>query len=266
VSADPATRSAFVQAQSAANLAAGEFKRVKQLAAERLATQSQLANARKALADARAALRAQRALGGSVAKEAVDAPLDGVVTTLNVHLGERFAANAPLLSFTPANTLLAQLGVQPQDGPGLRVGMPVHLHEVFGTGADVTAKLSMVGKSIDPQSHLLPVLAQIPATAVTPVAGTALAATIQTANYSAWAVPRAAVLHDDAGDYLFVDDHGKARRVMVTLRHPDDDTVGVQGALDAGSQVIVLGVYELHDGDAVKVQAPSTTADASRSR
>jgi RND family efflux transporter MFP subunit len=250
---DPAARSAFLQAQNAANAAAGELKRTEQLAAERLATQSQLASARKALADARAALEAQRALGGDKPKEAVDAPLDGVVTTLNVQLGERFAANAPLLTFTPANTLLAQLGVQPQDGAKLRVGMPVQLHVVFADGKEIPAHLSMVGKSIDPRSHLLPVLADVPATGTTPIAGTALAATIQTADYKAWAVPRGAVLHDEKGDYLFVDDHGKARRVAVTLRHPDGDTVGVQGALDAKSQVIVLGVYELSDGDAVRV-------------
>jgi len=260
VSADPATRAAFLQARSAAKLAAGELKRVGQLAAGRLATQSQLATARKALADAQATLEAQRALGGAAPREAVDAPLDGVVTTLDVQLGERFAANAPLLGFTPANTLLAQLGVQPQDGAGLRVGMPVQLDDVFGTGKGLHGSVSMVGKAIDPRTHLLPVLAEIPAAATTPLAGTALAATIQTADYRAWAVPRAAVLHDDAGDYLFVVDHGKAHRVGVTLRHPAGETVGVAGALDAQSQVIVLGVYELHDGDAVTEQKRSAPA------
>lgn len=258
---DPATRSAFEQAQTAAALARSDYKRVQQLAAQRLATQSQLASARKAQADAEAALEAQRALGGGAASEEVDAPLDGVVSAVEVTLGERFAANAPLLGFTPANTLLAQLGVSPQDGRQLRVGMTVLLHDVYGTGKDLPAHLSMVGKVVDPHSHLLPVLAQIPATAHSPVAGTALAATIQTADYSAWAVPRAAVLHDDKGDYLFVDDHGKARRIAVTLRQPAGDPVGVQGPLDAQSQVIVLGVYELQDGDAVAVRKAAAATD-----
>jgi len=258
VEPDPATRSAFLQAQSAVKLAAGELKRTEQLAADRLATQSQLATARKALADAQAALQAQRNLGGAVTREEVKAPLAGVVTTLNIQLGERFAANAPLLGFTPANTLLATLGVQPQDGAHLRVGMPVTLHDVFATGADLPAKLSMVGKAIDPQTHLLPVLAEVPATVVTPIAGTALAATIQTDDYRAWAVPRAAVLHDDQGDYLFVAERGKARRIAVTVRQPDGDTIGVQGPLDTNARVIVQGMYELKDGAAVREQGAAT--------
>jgi RND family efflux transporter MFP subunit len=261
VEPDPATRSAFLQAQSEVTLAVGELKRTEQLAAGRLATQSQLAAARKALADAQAALRAQRDLGGAVTREEVKAPLAGVVTTVNIQLGERFAANAPLLGFTPANTLLATLGVQPQDGARLRVGMPVQLHDVFATGANLPARLSMVGKAIDPQTHLLPVLAQVPATVVTPIAGTALAATIQTADYTAWAVPRAAVLHDDQGDYLYVAAHGKAHRMAVTVRQPDGDTIGVQGPLEANARVIVQGMYELKDGAAVREPGATATPD-----
>lgn len=273
VSPDPAARSAFRQAQSAATLAAGDLKRAGQLAAERLATQSQLATARKALADAQAALEAQRALGGGIGDEAVKAPLDGVVTAVNVKLGERFAANAPLLSFTPASTLLAQLGVQPDDGGKLRVGMPVQLHGVYGNGLDLVGKLSMVGQAIDPQTHLLPALADVPVSAASaPVAGTALAATIQTAAYRAWAVPRAAVLHDQRGDYLFQVEHDQvehdqiehdhAKRIDVKLRSPTGDTIGVQGPLDAQASVIVLGGYELNDGDAVTQQSAQKAVPA----
>lgn len=262
VAPDPAAQATFRQAQTAVTLAAGELKRTEQLAAGRLATQSQLATARKALADAQAALEAQRALGGGAGTEPVKAPLDGVVTDVNVKLGERFAASAQLLSFTPAHSLLAQLGVQPEDGDALHEGMPVSLHAVYGKGVDMLGKLSMVGQSVDPQTHLVPVIAELPATGRVPAAGTLLAATIQTADYRAWALPRASVLHDDKGDYVWLDDRGHAKRVAVTLRHPDGDTVGVLGPLAAGSRVIVVGAYELNDGDAVKAQAPGARPTA----
>lgn len=260
VAPDPTAQASFRQAQTAVTLAAGDLKRTEQLAAERLATQSQLATARKTLADAQAALAAQRALGGGAGTEPVKAPLDGVVTDVSVKLGERFAANAQLLSFTPAHTLLAQLGVQPEDGDALREGMPVNLHAVYGKGVDMTGKLSMVGQSVDPQTHLVPVIAELPASGRIPAAGTLLAATIQTADYRAWALPRAAVLHDDKSDYVWLDDHGHAKRVAVSLRHPDGDTVGVLGPLDAQAQVIVVGAYELNDGDAVKAHAPGAAS------
>ncbi|EIM03348.1 efflux RND transporter periplasmic adaptor subunit [Rhodanobacter thiooxydans] len=256
IAPDPAARSAYLQAQSALELASGELRRTEQLATQRLATQSQLAAARKALADAQTALDAQRALGGGAAQETVSAPADGVVGTLAVGLGERFAANAPLLAFIPAHALVAQLGVQPDDGAKLHAGMPVQLHSVYGDAADFAGTLRMVGQAVDPQTRLLGAQVELPADAgATLVAGAALEARIRTDDFTAWAVPRAAVLHDARGDYLFVAERGHAKRVEVKLRSPDGDTVGVQGPLDAQVKVIVLGAYELNDGDAVRESA-----------
>jgi RND family efflux transporter MFP subunit len=224
------------------------------LAAQRLATQSQLAAARNALADAQATLEAQRALGGDAVQETVSAAADGVVTGVSVGLGERVAANAALLNFAPAHALIAQLGLQPEDAASLRPGMPVQLHGVYDSSIAVLAgTLTMVGQSADPQTHLLPVQVELSVEASTTlVAGAALKARIRTAEFTAWAVPRAAVLHDEHGDYLFQFQGGHAKRVDVKLSSPDGDTVGVQGPLDASASVIVLGAYELDDGQAVR--------------
>jgi RND family efflux transporter MFP subunit len=252
ITADPASRSAYQQAQSALTLR-GELGRTEQLVAQRLATQSQLATARKELADAQVTLEAQRALGGDAPQETVSAPADGVVTAISVGLGERVAANAALLNFTPAHALIAQLGVPPEDAASLRPGMPVQLQGTYGTAAVLVGTLTMVGQSADPQSHLLPVQVELSADASTTlVAGAALKARIRTAEFTAWAVPRAAVLRDEHGDYLFEVQSSHAKRVDVTLRSPDGDTVGVQGPLDASARVIVLGAYELDDGQAVR--------------
>jgi RND family efflux transporter MFP subunit len=256
IATDPATRSAYAQAQSALTLADGELARTTQLVAQHLATESQLAAARKAVSDAEAGMQAQQALGGAVAEEAVTAPGDGVVTHLQVALGERVPANAPLLDFTPMKGLIAQLGVQPDQAAGIRPGMPVLLHAVYGDAPEAQGSVSMLGRAVDPTTHLVPVQAEIPvALSARLVNGAALDARIQTDGYDAWAVPRAALRHDDDGDYLFQLDHGKARRVNVKLRSPDGDTVGVTGPLDAALPVVVTGAYELDDGMAVREQS-----------
>jgi RND family efflux transporter MFP subunit len=257
---DAAARSAWRQAQSALTLASGELKRSEQLAAQRLATQSQLATARKALADAQAALDAQRALGGGAAAEIVNAPADGVVTVLSVGLGERVAANAPLLGFMPAHALVAQLGVQPEDGAKLRPGMAVQLHGLYGGQDAFVGTLRVIGQAIDPHTHLLEAQVQLPAEASAALlAGAVLEARIRTADFTAWAVPRSAVLRDGSGAYLFMVRQGHARRVAEKLRSPVGDTVGVLGALDAQAPVIMLGAYELNDGDAVQPAAAART-------
>lgn len=254
VSADPTTHQAYQQARAALELARGDLRRTEQLAAQRLATQSQLAAARKGLADAQATLNAQEAIGGSSASHVVTAPATGVVTALRVGLGERVAANAPLLDFTPAHALVAQLGVQPENRGKLHAGLPVQLQRVYGPGESFAGTLRMIGQSLDPQTHLLPAQVELPANAdATLVAGAAVTARIDAGAFRAWAVPRNAVLHDPRGDYLFQVHAGHAKRVDVTLRSPDGDTVGVQGPIDPQAPIVVLGVYELGDGDAVTV-------------
>ncbi len=263
---DPATRSVYQQAESALVLSRGELGRIQELARQRLATQSQLAAARKALADAQVALDAQRSLGGGAAQEIVTAPADGVVTTLSAGLGDRMAANAPLLGFTPAQALVAQLGLQPESAAKLRPGMPVQLTNVYDSTMSFAATLSMVGQTLNPQTRLLDVQVELPAEASAKlVAGTALEATIRLDDFVAWAVPRTAVLHDDDGDYLFQVEREHAKRINVKLRSPEGDIVGVQGALSAQAQVIVLGAYELGDGDPVieKTARKSSAANAS---
>jgi hypothetical protein len=117
----------------------------------------------------------------------------------------------------------------------------------------------MVGQSIDPQSRLLPAQVELPASAsATLLAGTTVTAQIDAGDFRAWTVPRNAVLHDDQGDYLFQVHGGHAKRVDVTVRSPDGDTVGVQGSIDPQAPIVVLGVYELGDGDAVTIGAQNT--------
>jgi RND family efflux transporter MFP subunit len=255
IAPDPVARNAYRQAQSTLLLASGELKRTEQMAAQHLATQSQLAAAHKALDDAQAALDAQRALGGGDAEENIIAPADGVVTTLSVNLGDRFQADTGLLTFTPDHGLIARLGVQPQDGPSLKAGLAVQVQGVYGDAKPITGHIDVVGQAIDSQTHLLPVQVALPPEAsVSLLAGAPVQASIETTRYTAWALPRDAVLHDDQGDYVFVVDHDHAKRIDVSLKHPDGDTVGVAGALDGKTRVIVLGSYELDDGDAVREQ------------
>lgn len=270
VAPDPVARNAYLQAQSALDLAAGELKRTEQMAAQHLATQSQLATARKALDDAKAGLEAQRALGGGASEETINAPADGVVTALNVNLGDRFQAGTALLNFAPAQALIARLGAQPEEGAHLKPGMPVEVQGAYGARETLHGRLDVVGHAIDAQTHLLPLQVSLPPDAGNVlVAGAAVQASIESTSYTAWALPRDAVLQDDKGAYVFVVEQDKAKRIDVNLKHPDGDTVGVQGPLDAKMQVIVTGNYELNDGDAVRegdepAKAPQASAKAAQ--
>ena len=253
MSTDPGALRSYQQARSALQLAQADLARIKRLLAQKLATQAQLAAARKSLADARAGLQAERDLGTAQGSKTLTAPADGVVTAVHVGLGQRVAANMPLLDFSPAHALVARLGVQPDKADGLEPGMPVQLKAVYGDQDTVMGHLDMVGRAVDSTSRLVPVRVVLPAELGKHlIAGSALEGTIQTADFKAWAVPRAAVLSDSQGAYLFQVKNGKARRVKLTIDEPNGNTLGVSGKIQADLPIVVMGAYELSDGDAVR--------------
>jgi RND family efflux transporter MFP subunit len=265
---DPATRSAYLQTQSAVTVARDDLVRTTRLQAEKLATNSQLDAARKALADAQAALEAQAKLGGEQVAVTLQAPADGVVMTLNVQRGQRVAAGTTLLQFTPDAALAAQLGIDPGTATEVHAGMPVTLKPVYATHGvrPLHATVAMIGNAVNPQTHLIDVVATLDAP--TPLAaGTALSANIATTTFTAWAVPRDALQSDAQGSYVFQIEQGKAHRVDVKVLAPDGSPVGVEGALDPQEPVITLGSYEVSDGDAVtatSAAAPQAHGAAAR--
>jgi RND family efflux transporter MFP subunit len=249
IATDPNTVSAYQQAVNTVDQARTDLARTQRLHDEKLATNAQLDAARKALADARSALAAQVKLGGAQAVATLDAPADGVVTALDVQLGERVAAGAKLIEFTPQGALAALLGVEPEQASRIHSDMPVVLDSVYGNQA-LRGRVVSVADAVDPQSHLVELMATVDDPAGL-AAGSALSAKIAVAHMQAWAVPRDALLNDERGNYVFQVEHGKAHRVDVQVVSPAGDPVGVQGKLDARAPVITLGAYELSDGDAV---------------
>lgn len=250
IATDPNAVSAYQQAKHTVEQARAELTRTQRLHDEKLATNSQLDAARKALADAQSALAAQARLGGASAAATLEAPADGVVTALDVQLGERVAAGAKLIEFTPQGALAALLGVEPEQAARIHTGMPVALDSVYGN-TTLQGKVVSVADAVDPQSHLVEVLATVDDPAGL-AAGSALSARIAVAQIQAWAVPRDALLDDEKGKYVFQIEHDKARRVDVQVVSPAGDPVGVDGKLDAHAPVVTLGAYELSDGDAVQ--------------
>lgn len=250
---DPNARNTYQQSVNALNQTRDELTRTQRLRDEKLATNSQLDAARKALADAQATLDAQAKLGGAQAVTALTAPSDGVVTALDVALGERVAAGAKLVEFTPQLALAAQLGVEPEAAARIRPGMAAAITPVYATNAQpLPGTVAVVADAVNPQTHLVDVLATIDGGDNAGLAaGAALSARIDVAQFKAWSVPRDALLNDEQGDYVFQIEQGKAHRVSVKVVSPDGDPVGVDGKLDAGAPVIALGAYELSDGDAV---------------
>jgi hypothetical protein len=139
--------------------------------------------------------------------------------------------------------------------------MPVTLKPVYATHGvrPLHATVAMIGNAVNPQTHLIDVVATLDAHTPMP-AGTALSASIATTPLTAWAVPRDALQSDEQGDFVLQIEHGKAKRVDVKVLAPDGSPIGVEGALDARAPVITTGSYEVSEGDPVHASVPASNA------
>jgi RND family efflux transporter MFP subunit len=267
VRADPAAVLAATQAKSALTLAQGELARTQALFGQGLATQSQLAGARKTVEDAREALAAQNEEGVTSGDKTIVAPLDGVVLQVSAAQGDQVQPGAAILQLTGTNERSARdarnghdtranviLGVEPSDAGAIHPGDTVTLRGLSVPLAKTTAQgqVTLVGAAVDQASQLVNVGAIVPLAQSAFIPGTRVAAEIATHSGTHWVVPRSAVLKDDKGAYVFqITPQNKAHRVAVVMRIENGGHYGVDGMLDGTEGLVVSGNYELKEGMAV---------------
>ena len=250
---DPVAASGYARAESAVEFARREHDRMNRLYEQRLATNSQLAAARKALEDAESALRAQKSLGTEMAVEDVKAPFDAVVTGIDAHPGDRVQAGKAVLQLARRDALLARIGIQPEDAAKAQPGMKVRLFPVFDHSRILSGVVGEVHGLLDPQTHLVDVLVRVDRAQMAGlVPGMKLRGEIEIQGQEGWVVPRSAVLTDEKGAYIFQDENGIARRVAVAATENGRMTA-IQGKFDPRLPVVVLGNYELRDGMKLRV-------------
>ncbi len=243
----------YIQAESAVDLSRQELSRLKNLAAEQLATRSQVAQAQKVLIDAEATLTAQRKLGTDRKKELLLAPFDGLVNDLKVAQGERIQMGTTALQLARTDGLLVVLGIEPEDRAKVKPGILVLVTSVFEGSIRESGKIKKVHGMVNPQTKLVDVTVDLkndPAALLMP--GMSVRGEIILNKYHGPAVPRQAVLTDDQGAYIFVVREGRACRLRVKTLIETKGLVGISGAIRKNDRIVVLGNYELKDGMTVR--------------
>lgn len=253
VSDTPASGLAYRQASDAAAFAQRDLARVQRLYDQHLAANDQLIAAQKAVADAQGALAAQVGAGGGHARQAIVSPIAGVVGQVSVTRGQQVAAGGALVTVVAIGGLVAQLGVEPNRAADVRTGQAVRLASALDPQVAINSRLTVVGRAVDPTSHLIAVSA--PAQSAGLPLGASVRGEIAVATSRGLTVPRASVVYDEDGAHVFVVKAGKARQVAVATGPESGDQIAVTGELHAGDPVVVAGAYQLQDGLAVRLGA-----------
>ncbi len=261
LTADPSALLSFERAQATLDFAKQELARTQALAAQHLATNAQLAAARKAVEDAVAALATERQLGNDRRVEVINAPFDGYIASLAVATGDRLQPNTTVMKLarTDQGTRVV-VGLEPEEARRVKPGMTAELSPVFAPDQQFEGSVAALGGTLNAASKRIDTWIDGPAASDALVPGTAVTVRIAVAQRNGWVVPRQAVLHAAAGDYVFQVAAGKARRVPVQIGLQTDEQTEISGSLDPALPVVTLGNYELQDGSTVHEPAAASAS------
>ncbi|MEA1671809.1 efflux RND transporter periplasmic adaptor subunit [Nitrospirillum sp. BR 11163] len=252
---DPTAAAGYAKARSALTFATGELERARALRDQHLATNSQVAAAEQAERDARSALEAEQRLGTDHTTETLAAPFDGYVDSIPVALGDRIQPGAPVVRLGRGAGVRVVAGVDPTKITAVKVGQPVTVTPLLGTGAALNGTVAGIAGMLNPTTRLVDVTVVLEAGSGA-LPGTPARIAVITDRHDGYVVPRQAVLTDAEGAYLFQVAGAKARRVGVETGVEGPAGTEVSGdTLDPKLPVIILGNYGLEDGAVVKVEA-----------
>jgi len=252
-STDPSVTLAYDQAKTSVRFAREDLARTQELFAAKLATASQLGQAKKNLSDAKQALAALDKIGAGRAEQWVTAPAAGVITAVNAKVGDRLDQGGSVLQLTEQGAVEVVLGIQPEKLGEVHPGMAVQLTSPFDSKMTVGGNVAAVHGMIDPMTRLADAVVDLnskDAGGLMP--GMTVTGMITLSSVTSYVVPRQAVLTDDNGPYVFQVNGKKAVRVNVKILVDTDDVYGISGKLDPKENVVTLGNAELTDGQAIR--------------
>lgn len=257
VSIDPAAEVIYQQAVTAESLARDELNRTETMLGQQLATQSQVATARKALQDAEVLLKAQHRMQAEIKGGIFHAAHGGLVASLTAQQGDRLQPGTAILQLSQSAKLIAQLSLMPEVAQRVKPGMAVQITSLFDDAVTIDGVVVQVMGAIDPKTRMVDVITRLKSVPAKALPGTQIQGNITISGSEQWVVARSAVLTDEKGiSYIYQVDGDHARRLEVKPGLENGDEIGITPTgkqhFDPKMKVVVSGNYELKDGAALK--------------
>lgn len=251
----PVAAVAYGQAVSTLSFAATDLAHTKRLYDEQLATRSQLAAAEKAYADAKTAVAQQQRIGADRPIDSLRSPVSGVVVSISATPGDAISAGTVVASIANRERLTVNFGLEPVDAPYVRVGALVTLRSRQNDSLVIQAPVISVSAMVDPQSRLVNAVVRIPQDGASKLlVGMTLIGRIDLEPHGGIVVPRAALLSDSEGTYVFAVANGVVERRGVTVSLETDKDALIARGLRPGEHVVVDGVAGLESGMHVRTR------------
>jgi RND family efflux transporter MFP subunit len=225
----------------------------------RTALETSQANLDAALSSQKAAVAALDIARKGLADTELRAPIGGLIAARPVQNGERVALDARILDIVDLSALELEAALAPADALAVRVGQKAEL-QIEGAALRVPATVARINPSAQAGSRSVLVYLQLNQ-AEGLRQGLFAQGRLKTGTVQAVAVPWSAVRTDKPQPYVQLVRDGKVAHQTVALgqrgRLQDEDWVAVE-PLQAGEQLLRVGVGILREGTPVQLAAPST--------
>jgi RND family efflux transporter MFP subunit len=181
------------------------------------------------------------------------APVTGMVSDMKVATGQQVEAGTELINVINLSSVFLEAQVFEKDLGTVRdsrrasytaAGIPGEVYRI-GEGGD--GRLLTIGQTVNPESHTVPVVFEVPNPLNRLRDGMFVEITIDTTgNITVLSVPKQAVVNEQGKTFVYVFMGGEVfEKRVVVLGSEGQDFYEIKSGVKAGERVVVEGIYQL---------------------
>lgn len=227
-----------------------DHRRASQLAEQRLLSSSDLDRLKYDLESARASLRAAEL---ELSYTNVTAPIAGVVASRAIKPGNFVQINTPIFRIVDTARLEATLNVPERELATLQAGQPVVLRVDALPGRDFAGTVDRIAPVVDAGSGTFRVVSAFEGGGLLQPGMFGRIRIDHDERASALAIPREALLDDEAEPSVFVVNGESVARKPIRTGYVDGGFIEVVAGLQPGEQVVTGGKSALREGMRVQI-------------
>ncbi|HUU28061.1 MAG TPA: efflux RND transporter periplasmic adaptor subunit [archaeon] len=251
---DDAYRLAHDKAKVAYDKQRADFKRYQDMYDKQLTSAEQFEQARFNLEQAR--IDWERA-DLDLKHTRITAPIDGVVTSRLVRLGERVTTSEPLFRIVDMEEKITVVHLPEREIGRVKVGQTVYLGTDNFPDSRFEGRVKRISPAVDAATGTFKVTVGVsdPETRLRPGMFVSVKMVTET-HTNALLIPKAAVVYENGSPYAFiVEQDTLARRVRLERGFSDEDYVEILSQINETDRVVVVGQNGLKDEARIKVVA-----------
>ncbi len=245
---DKVARQSIAELQTQLNLATSLYNRQKNLWDQKIGTEVQFISAKTQKEAAEQRIATTRS---QIAMYKVKSPINGTIDAISLKVGDAVAPGMSGIRVINASNLKAKAQVAETYAGRVSQGDQVNI--IFPDIPDsLKTKINFASKTIDPASRSFEIQINLPANKKYRPNMLAVLKIVDYQNNKALVIPVSAIQKSESGDFVFIAENGKAKKVVIKPGRTYNGNVEIISGLKIGDKVITVGVQDLNEEDAVK--------------